>query len=372
MFIFDFSKSRSVCLLALCLVATGCGSVIGTDKVNYKSEAEDKKVAPLEVPPDLTKMERNKRYQMPDGSISAKSVNGEKEVINTTVVTSPLKLADLQIKKSGNQVWLEVARTPEVLWPQVKEFWAESGFTFAKEDPKVGLLETDWAENRAKLPQDFIRRNLGKVIDTLYSTGERDKFRISVERTPDNKTEIYVTHRGLIEVYADTLSRRTVWQPRPNDPELEKEFLRRLMIKLDPNQTGSESSTELAIQTKPSASNLNMVNGKPTVNFSQGFDIAWRRVGATLDRNGFTVEDRDRKQGVYFVRYIEVDADGEPGFFSRIFSRSKPFQAPQQFRIKIQSSSDQQSTISILNSSGEPDGSEAAKKIAQLLVNELQ
>jgi outer membrane protein assembly factor BamC len=371
MFIFDFSKNRSVSLLALCLVATGCGSVIGTDKVNYKSEADDKKVAPLEVPPDLTKMERNKRYQLPDGSISAKTLNGEAQLPNAAA-TSPLKLADLQIKKAGNQVWLEVARTPEVLWPQVKEFWAESGFTFAKEDPKLGLLETDWAENRAKLPQDFIRRNLGKVIDSLYSTGERDKFRISIERTPDNKTEIYITHRGLIEVYADTLSRRTVWQPRPNDPELEKEFLRRLMIKLDPSRAGNDSAAEAVIQNKTNASSLNTVNGKPTVNFSQGFDTAWRRVGSTLDRNGFTVEDRDRKQGVYFVRYVEVNADGEPGFFSRIFSRSKAVQPPQQYRIKIQSSSDQQSTISILNSSGEPDGSEAAKKIAQLLVNELQ
>jgi outer membrane protein assembly factor BamC len=371
MFLFDFYKKRTASLLTLCLLATSCGSVMETDKVNYKSETSDKKSAPLEVPPDLTKMERNKRYQLPDGSISAKSLDGDKAAPSANE-TSPIKIADLQIKKSGTQVWLEVARTPEVLWPQVKEFWSESGFTFAKEDPKLGMLETDWAENRAKLPQDFIRRNLGKVIDSLYSTGERDKFRISLERTADNKTEIYITQRGLIEVYADSFSRSTVWQPRANDPELEKEFLRRLMIKLDPTRGNNDSSIEAVIQAKQSASSLNTVNGKPTVTFSQGFDIAWRRVGSTLDRNGFTVEDRDRKQGVYFVRYVEINADGEPGFFSRIFSRSKPFQTPQQFRIKIQSTSEQQSTITILNSSGEADGSDSAKKIAQLLVNELQ
>jgi outer membrane protein assembly factor BamC len=367
----NFSKFKYSGLFTLCLLATACGSVLDTDKLNYKTEGDDKKAAPLEVPPDLTKLERSKRYQLPDGSISAKTLNSDKATPNESG-TSPLKLADIQIKKSGNQVWLEVSRTPEVLWPQVKDFWSESGFTFAKEDPKLGFMETDWAENRAKLPQDFIRRNLGKVIDSLYSTGERDKFRISIERTPDNKSEIYISHRGLIEVYADTLSRRVVWQPRPTDPALEKEFLRRLMIKLDPNRGNGDSTLEATIQAKPSASSLNTVNGKPTVTFSQGFDIAWRRVGSTLDRNGFTVEDRDRKQGVYFVRYVETEADNEPGFFSRIFSRSKPFQAPQQFRIKIQSSSEQQSTISILNSSGEPDGSESAKKIAQLLVNELQ
>jgi len=371
MFIFNCINGRSVSLITLCLLLSACGSVLETDKVNYKSQNDEAKPVTLEVPPDLTKMDRNKRYQLPDGSISAKTLGGE-QALPRSDETSPLKLADLQIKKSGTQVWLEVARTPEVLWPQIKDFWAESGFTFAREDQKLGLLETDWAENRAKLPQDFIRRNLGKVIDSLYSTGERDKFRISLERTSDNKTEIYVTHRGLIEVYADSLSRRTVWQPRPSAPALEKEFLRRLMIKLDPSKSNAVTTTDAVIHTKASASTLTSIEGKPAVSFAQGFDIAWRRVGATLDRNGFTVEDRDRKQGIYFVRYVEIDADGEPGFFSRIFSRTKGTQGPQQFRIKIQSQSEQKSTITILNASGLPDGSDVAKKIAQLLVNELQ
>lgn len=362
-------RSSSLIALVLCLAA--CGSVLENDKLNYKSEGEEKNAAPLEVPPDLTKMSRNKRYELPNSSISAKSISGETATADPDT-TSPLKIADLQIKRSGGQIWLEVGRSPDVLWPLVKTFWTESGFTLARDEQKLGLMETDWAENRAKLPQDFIRRSIGKVIDSLYSTGERDKFRISLERTADNKTEIYISHRGLIEVYADSMARKTVWQPRPSDPELEKEFLRRLMIKLDPSSAGSDKVAEASVASKSSASSLINIDGKPAVSFDQGFDITWRRVGLTLDRNGFTVEDRDRKLGVYFVRYVEVNADGEPGFFSRIFSKSTPVKEPQQFRIKIDSTQEQQSTILILNSSGKPDGSETAKKIAQLLVNELQ
>ncbi len=368
---FAISFSRSSSLIAMVLLLGACGSVLETDKVNYKSESDAKNAAPLEVPPDLTKMSRSKRYELPGGSISAKTLSGEAAVADPDT-TSPLRIADLQIKRSGSQIWLEVGRTPEVLWPQVKTFWTEAGFTLAREEQKLGLMETDWAENRAKLPQDFIRRSIGKVLDSLYSTGERDKFRISLERTADNKTEIYISHRGLIEVYSDTLARKTVWQPRPSDPELEKEFLRRLMIQLDPTLAANDKLAEAAAPSKTSASSLISVDGSPAVLFNQGFDITWRRVGVTLDRNGFTVEDRDRKIGMYFVRYVEVNADGEPGFFSRIFSKATPVKEPQQFRIKIDSNPEQQSTISILNASGKPDVSETAKKIAQLLVNELQ
>jgi len=370
---FAIHSLRSSCLIAPVFFLAACGTVLETDKLNYKSASDEKSAAPLEVPPDLSKMSPNKRYDLPGNSVSAKTLSGDAAAPQPESI-SPLKLADLQIKKSGGQIWLEVGRSPDVLWPLVKTFWTESGFTLAREDQKLGLMETDWAENRAKLPQDFIRRSIGKVIDSLYSTGERDKFRISLERTADNKTEIYISHRGLIEVYSDSMARKTVWQPRPSDPELEKEFLRRLMINLDPNSALSDKVAEAVPTSKPSASSLINIDGKPAVLFNQGFDIAWRRVGVTLDRNGFTVEDRDRKLGIYFVRYVEVNADGEPGFFSRIFSKAKPVKEPQQFRIKIDSANaqEQKSTILILNSSGKPDGSETAKKIAQLLVNELQ
>ena len=358
--------------LAIALMLGACGSVMETDKVNYKSQSDENKAAPLEVPPDLTKMSRNKRYEMPAGSVSAKAIGAVNNTATESANTSPLAMADIQIKRSGGQMWLEVNRSPDALWPLIKDFWIESGFTLTREEQQLGLIETDWAENRAKLPQDFIRKSLGKVLDSIYSTGERDKFRTSIERTPDNKSEIYITHRGMIEVYADSMSRRTIWQPRANDPELEKEFLRRLMVQLNPTQATAEKSTELTNTPVNSASQLIELAGKPAVSFNQGFDIAWRRVGAALDRNGFTVEDRDRKQGLYFVRYVEINPDGDPGFFSRMFSRAKPSQGPQQFRIKVDSSSPQASTIAILNASGQPDGSEAAKKIAQILVNELR
>ncbi len=368
------NSKRAVIVVALASLLAACGSIMDTDKVNYKSQTEEKAV-PLEVPPDLSKMTRTKRYDMANGAaVSANNMNGTANKEDTGTQTSPLTIGDIKIKREGQQMWLEVARTPEVLWPLVKDFWKESGFTFIKEDQAVGLLETDWAENRAKLPQDFIRRNLGKLLDSVYSTGERDKFRIRLERTNDNKTEIYISQRGLIETGGARTSSQVVWQPRPNDPELEKEFMRRLMVKLGPatpkNPGDSEATLELPAVNN--SSELLNIDGKPSVNFKQGFDVTWRRLGLVLDRNGFTVEDRDRNQGLYFVRFIEVNADGEQGFFSRLFSKTKPTQSLLQYRLKITSTDNQTSQIAILTSSGEPDGSETAVRIAKLLVNELK
>jgi len=363
--------STRVVGLMLAVGLTACGSVMDTDKINYKSQTEEPAQTGLEVPPDLSKITRNKRYELPNGSVSASKLEEAKPGAPSADGVSPLQLADIQVKRSGNQMWLEIARPPEVLWPTVRDFWKESGFILVRDEQQIGVMETEWAENRAKLPQDFIRRNLGKVLDTLYSTGERDKFRIRLERTANNHTELLISHRGLIEVYTDKLSRNTTWQPRPNDPELEKEFLRRIMVKLGPANANTDKALDQVAAT--SMSSLIAIEGKPAVSFNQGFDVAWRRVGVALDRNGFTVEDRDRKQGIYFVRFVDVGTEAEEGFFSKWFGKSKAGPSgPQQYRLKVESSNASNSTIRILNSSGEPDGSANAQKIAQLLVTELQ
>ena len=216
---------------------------------------------------------------------------------------------------------------------------------------------------KAGVTRDAIERAVAKGSGT--STDKSSMEQVWFEGYAPHKVPV------MVEVYTDNLSRSTTWQPRPNDPELEKEFLRRIMVKLAPATPSPDKAMDQVAAS--SASNLISLNGKPAVSFNQGFDIAWRRVGVALDRNGFTVEDRDRKQGIYFVRYVEVGPEGEEGFFSKWFGKAKSgAQGPQQYRLKLQNGDAGGTTILILNSSGEPDGSANAQKIAQLLVSELQ
>jgi outer membrane protein assembly factor BamC len=237
------------------------------------------------------------------------------------------------------------------------------------DQPNLGIMETDWAENRAKIPQDIIRNTLGKLIDSVYSTAERDRFRTRLERSASGGTEIYVSHRGMIEVYANTQKDQTVWQPRPADPELEAEFLRRLMVKLGAPQVQAQAAAAAA-PAKP-VSRVATVDTRPVVMIDEGFDRAWRRVGLALDRTGFTVEDRDRSQGTYFVRYVAPNADRkEPGFFAKLF-RSEKTEAPLKYRINLKAEG-QGTMVSVLNASGAPEASANAQRIVQVIAEDLK
>ncbi|MGE8375654.1 MAG: outer membrane protein assembly factor BamC, partial [Diaphorobacter nitroreducens] len=287
-------------LLGLAVTLSAC-SVLENDKIDYKSAT---KGATLEVPPDLTQLSRDTRYTVPGGVVSAAAFEaGQAQQPRGAASAAPKSIGDVRIERDGNQRWLVVDRPADQLWDPVRDFWIENGFVYVLEQPKLGLLETDWAENRAKLPQDIIRSTIGKVFDSLYSTGERDKFRTRLERNASGGTEIYISHRGMVEVYTNTQKDNTVWQPRPADPELETEFLRRLMVKLGVSEEQSKAAAAAPVPSAPSA-RMATVDNVPVVQLDEGFDRAWRRVGVSLDRTGFTVEDRDRSQGVYFVRYV--------------------------------------------------------------------
>jgi outer membrane protein assembly factor BamC len=358
------SARLGVLALAAALSLSAC-SVLDGEKVDYKSAG---KGVALEVPPDLNQLSRDSRYTVPGGPVTASSYQIGQAAPDAPTAASTL--GDVRIERAGNQRWLVVNRSADVLWAPVREFWQESGFLLALDQSTVGIMETDWAENRAKIPQDFIRNALGKILDSVYSTAERDKFRTRLERTASGGTEIYISHRGMIEVYSNTQKDQTVWQPRPTDPELETEFLRRLMVKLGVPQ--EQSRALVASGAAKPTSRVATVGNAPVVQIDEGFDRAWRRVGLALDRTGFTVEDRDRAQGTYFVRYVEPNADKkEPGFFGKLFSRSEKDAAPLKYRINLKSQGES-TTVSVLNASGAPETSANAQRIVQVIADDLK
>lgn len=347
-------------------ISLGACSVLQSDKIDYKSAKVAK--TSLEVPPDLTQLSKDSRYNMPGSTVTASGYQVG-QVNTATVPTAVASLGDVHIERSGSQRWLVVSRSADKLWEPVKDFWTENGFLLAQEQANLGIMETDWAENRAKLPQDIIRSTLGKLIESIYSTGERDKFRTRLERT-DAGTEIFISHRGMVEVYTSDKKDQTVWQPRAADPELEAEFLRRLMVKLGVSE--EQSKTLVASGMSQESSKLASVNGQPVVQLVDGFDRAWRRVGLALDRTNFTVEDRDRSQGVYFVRYVVPNADkAEPGFFSKLFSASKTDNPLQKLKVSVVSQG-AGSLVSVQNSDGTPLPDADAKRIMSVLADDLK
>lgn len=362
----------------------GCG-IIQSDKIDYRSTA---KLPTLEIPPDLTQPQRDERYAVPDinpkGSATYSVYNAERAGsgrASTAVEVLPQSEA-IRVERAGSQRWLVVKGAPDKLWPVVKDFWQETGFVINLELPDAGVMETDWAENRARIPQDPIRTTIGRAIDLLYSTPERDKFRTRLEAgAVAGTTEVYISHRGMMEIYPNEAKDRTIWQPRPADPELEAEMLRRLMVRLG----AEEERAKVAVASGEKVDRARLDRGAPgagSLELQEQFDRAWRRVGLALDRVGFAVEDRDRSQGQYFVRYIDPQADNrtkavEPGLLSKLmFWRSDEKTAPAakagaQYRVQVKANGES-SNVQVLSRDGAADSSEPAKRLLALLYEQLK
>lgn len=371
--------SKQFFVLAVAVVLAGCSSMsIESKKIDYKSAG---KLPPLEVPPDLTSPGRDERYTVPDiaprGSATYSAYSSERTGTKDAASQEVLpQIERMRVERSGNQRWLVVSGTPDKIWPTLKDFWQELGFIVNLELPDAGIMETDWAENRAKLPQDMIRATLGRFLDQIYSTPERDKFRVRLEKgMEEGTTEIYISHRGMYEVYASEGNDRTVWQPRPADPELEAEMLRRLMVRLGTEETRSRTLMAGDSKKEERAKLTRAGGGVGSLQLQEAFDRSWRRVGLALDRVGFTVEDRDRTKGLYYVRYVDPESGGKKtdgGFLSKLkfWDSGKP-EAKQQYRILVKGEGGE-STVQILTREGGVDNSETAKKILGLLYDQLK
>jgi len=377
---------RNIAYFVLVALLAGCSSMqdlIQGEKIQYKSES--RQLPRLEIPPDLTSPSRDDRYAVPDvntqGSATLSTYNVERGGALRAGSTEILPdVAKVRIERAGSERWLVVPEAPEKVWPMVKEFWQGLGFLVKLELPEAGVMETDWAENRAKIPSGLLRNLLGKVIDTVYSTGERDKFRTRLERgSAPGTTEIYISHRGMIEVYVSEAKDTTMWQPRQPDPELEAEFLRRLMVRFGVEDMRAKSELAGSDAKIERAKLVRAANGSGTLELTETFDRAWRRVGLALDRVGFTVEDRDRSKGYYFVRYVDPQIDGkrssdkDKGFLSKLaFWRSDDSAIKaEQYRVLVKQAGSV-SEVQVQNKAGQPDNSDTGRRILSLLHEQLK
>ena len=367
---------------ALLLAACSALPSIEGDKIDYKSAG---KLPPLEIPPDLTRPTADDRYAVPDinpksgatFSVYSKERGAVRDPAKASVLPSQ---ENARIERSGSQRWLVVKSEPDAVWNVVKEFWQETGFIVNVENANAGVMETDWAENRAKIPEGGIRGLLGKVIDTVYSTSERDKFRSRLERGAEpGSTEIYISHRGMVEVYTSATKDSTVWQHRPADAELEAEFLRRLMVRFGVEDARAKAQLASNEVKTGRAKMVQAGTGAGKLELTESFDRAWRRVGLALDRVGFTVEDRDRSKGYYFVRYVDPQIDGQKGpekdkgFLSKLafWKSDKGEIKAEQYRVVVQQANGV-SEVQVQNKDGRQDNSDTGRRILSLLHEQLK
>jgi len=368
----------SVIALVACvgLGLVACKSVTTNDTVDYKS-AGAVRGPNLAYPPDLITSQADRRYVVQDGTATMSDYNAamKKSVqLRSNVLAG---IPGMHIARDGERRWLVVEKPAPELYPQVKDFWQENGFLLVIDSPSTGIMETDWAENRAKIEQDWIRSTIGGALDSIYDTGERDKYKTRLEVSKPGETEIYITQRGAIEkCVTDTTGAclSTIWTPRPNDPELEAAFLARLMERLGMTQEQAKAMVAAPLGPKTPKAQL-VQEGANTAHIvlSTTFDRAWRDVGLALDRSNFTVEDRDRSNGVYFVRYVNSkDLGDTKGFFTNLFSSKDDSNLKaKKYRVVVQKADENASTVYVQDADGKPENTPAGTQLLTLLTEQL-
>jgi len=377
--------------LLLAFVVSGCSSIPGMDKVlpdrkiEYKKSKQAEK--DLEIPPDLTTSSIQDDLVIPGaGASSAPTLSRFEQSRPISGAAAQKKgvlptVENIEVMRDGDQRWLVIEGKPEDVWFNVVEFWQVNGILLEEQDPTVGIIVTGWLENLADISTDFITDTVRRFAGGLYSASTRDQFRLRIENgIVPGTTELYLTHRGMQEKIIQDGSgsvERTVWNSRPADPGLEAAMLRRIMIYL--GSTDEAAGAQLAgakQKVRKSRSRLNKTSNQVSLTVNEGFDRAWRLTGVALDRVGFAVEDRNRADGIYYVRYTDpMRNTEEKGFLSKLVFwdvDEADIDKQSQYWIKLVESAQEATNLSVLNAQGIRVNSATAVRILTLIQEQIR
>lgn len=343
-------------IVALASTMAGCSYLTQHDRrVEYKTA---KPTSSLELPPDLSATIEDE-LKIPGAKSQSTTTAPVAQKTSAPVLE---KTNNIKVLRDGNKRWLQIAdQTPEQAWIKVRNFWIDSGFTLKKDNAQTAVLETEWNENRGDIPQDVVRRTLGKVLDFLWQGSTRDKFRTRLERV-ENGTEVFLTHRGAEEVsQGDSF----VWQSRPSDPELEAEMLQRLMIYL--GETPEKATTQLTTAATSKQARAGLHENSLLIN--EEFPLAWRSVGLAIDKSGINIEDRNRTSGLYYIKFVASELKHEKkGWLEFLWSGEEV--PPQELQIRLTEIVPTQCQVDVLEKDGKP--SKLSPQINKLLLEHLK
>ncbi len=369
--------SRLLSVIVLLPAMTACSWLDRTFPDRSRDYRKAEPTAGLEVPPDLTSTSVTDSLVVPTDSTTLSGYTSARKTLDDRAATSLVLPAQesLRLERHQDRAWLVVEGEPEAVWPEAREFWLENGFLVMREDPATGILETDWVENRAKIPQGPIRRVIGRVWDQAYSSAYRDRYRMRLERgEKPGTTELFISHQGVQEILtSDSDESATMWGPRPKDPGLESEMLKRMMVHLG---VQPERAEQLLAEEEPAEVHAELIqqdSGQATLVVHDEYSQAWRDVGIVLDRIDFAVEDRDRLQGVYYVRYNDpLKGQKDKGLLSSLaFWSSDDEDKVERYQIKL-SDDGAVTRVVVLDEQGVPEASVTGVRILTLLHDELK
>ncbi|WP_244813683.1 outer membrane protein assembly factor BamC [Caballeronia sp. Lep1P3] len=406
----DFRVTKRVAaLFTVAGIVAGCGTSSPT-AINYKSDQRSKQSS-LAVPPNLLDEAVDQRSLPPQSGQASLSDLQQVQKVAPSAPTVVPPVSGLRIQRDGAERWLVVdGKSPDQVWPQIRRFWQEQGFLLVVDSRDKGVMETDWNETHPQISDGLIRDTLAKATGNSYVTAERNKYRTRLEAAPNGGTYVFISQKGMREALTGVNNDSSQWQARPNDPALENEYLKRMMSSLamaDSRQAsgaagatdsgasanaGSTANAGNAQQAKAgdakaaaiAAQNVTNAANSPVNNeavpaatsaqmtLPEAYDRAWLHVGTALDRANFTVDDRDRARGVYYVRYVDPNDKSarEQGFWSQVFHGRMEIKA-KQYQVNVRAITEGQTRVAIVDDKGQVDSSPQARQIMALLAGQI-
>ena len=375
----------SVLLGAVMLVGGCSGTLEDVWPDRQPSYESSRSAPPLEIPPDLTSSSIRDTLPIPGVDATYSQYASDTESAERQAASAVLpEIDNARIERSGDQRWLVVEMKPEEIWSRLRDFWIGQGFVLRTEEPDIGLMETEWAARRTPLPAGVIKRALLQIDEAFYGVTFRDRYRTRIERGVEtDTTDVYISHRGARqEVVGDetpTAQREglgeRVWQPLPSDPGLEVEMLSRLMVFLGLDRDRADAIVAASAPPDPRARLVREDDGPAALVLGEGFSPAWRRTGLALDRAGFTVEDRDRSRGLFFVRYADLeDGAQRKGWLSRLkfWGNDDAEEGSDTYIVRVVGEAADATRVVVLDRNGVRDESPTASRILAVLHEQLE
>ena len=339
---------RVVLVVTLLMNLIACSSTPAWKGI-YSSEIKEKGMSKLDVPPDLSQPDVTDSLALPNIAAGGSTYSAFTNTSYKGDKVTPAKPKGIKLIRDGANQWLEINTPAEKLWSELRVFFTEVGFEVKREDINLGIMETNWLENRASLPTNWF----SKLLNRISSTGLRDKYRARLEKTnKSGVTRIFITHQGLKEHAAEDINSIKIWwAARPSDPELEAEMYQRFLIFRDVSK--AEAKKLFAKLTTKERTRIIDKDETKMLQVGEGFARTWRRIGIALDRIGLLVEDRNRSDGVYYLRITDDFRDKvkeEKGWLASIFSSNK-VKLKERYLLSVSDESDR-SIISIIETTG--------------------
>lgn len=368
-------------MAAFITVIAGCGSSDKKDRPKTEYYGSVMRSGGLEIPPDLTQTDPDQNITLPAGADSSngQASSGQQGGVlsNRRVLAEP---SNVTLMRDEDQRWLIVSAEPDIIWPELVEYWTKDGIELVINSPESGVIETEWLINYADFTSSFGKVFRG-ILNKVTESGRRDKYRISIDYGVEpGTTEVYVAHRGMEEIALGPTRTQIPdykWVKRPSDPSLELAIMRQIMVYLGVDEDEADSMAEQDLPEEVDKARLLIDDvDEPVLVLDDTFPRAWQRVGLALDRSGYIVVGRNRQQGGYLIELANPDLieEKKDGFFSRLFKRDKQDveEILYKAQVRLVPQKDDKTLIAIATEEGLHDSSETAISLLQQLYDQLK